>query len=365
MQCDVFNVAPVKKLSVRWYKGNTKVITQTFDNLTVYPVNTSSVITLHADRDDHGSLIWCEAAMTWLGSDRHANRSQAYKMEVLCMFLMPSYLSYTVLSCLFYLSCDIWRIPHLSSVPPTFPNATDEELKLRDRSPLLLNCTASGNPAPAYSWRFPDPIQVTFMNETANRPVLMPVLQLPGVYTCMVWNSQGKTTKAFTVIEPESKTFTLNPASFPLYIYSYSICIFCVHHSIIPSCCCFQQVATVGPLLLFYWPCFSLYSLFWPVVFIRNSIEPLIRPQGLNKWAETGNITRTPISRRGPYHLCSHSGRIRGCGGLAHPRRPLFRYTRRYVCFQQRQLSERTAYFLRTCMRLTVLKINSTWRCLF
>lgn len=107
MQCDVFNVAPVKKLSVHWYKGNTKVITQTFDNLTVYPVNTSSVITLHADRDDHGSLIWCEAAMTLLGSDRHANQSQAYKMEVLCMFLMPSYLSNTILSCLFYLSCGI------------------------------------------------------------------------------------------------------------------------------------------------------------------------------------------------------------------------------------------------------------------
>lgn len=105
MRCDVFNVAPVKKLLVRWYKGNTIVSTETFDDPTVYPVNTSSVFTLLADRDDHGSLIWCEAAMTfWIGTDRPANRSEAYKTEVLCMFSVPSHLRNTVLSCLFYLS---------------------------------------------------------------------------------------------------------------------------------------------------------------------------------------------------------------------------------------------------------------------
>lgn len=87
MRCDVFNVAPVNKLSVHWYKGNTNVGTETFGNPTVYPVNTSSVFTLLADRDDHGSLIWCEAAITLqTGTDRPANRSEAYRMDVLCMF---------------------------------------------------------------------------------------------------------------------------------------------------------------------------------------------------------------------------------------------------------------------------------------
>lgn len=144
-------------------------------------------------------------------------------------------------------SCGIPTIPHLSSVPPTFPNGTEEELELPDGSPLLLNCTASGNPAPAYSWRFPDPVQLTFMNETTNQPVLKPVLQFPGVYTCTVWNSQGSTTKAFTVVEPESKTFPLKlPSSF------VSIRVFCLGRSVVPPCCCFQQVATVGPPLPFY-----------------------------------------------------------------------------------------------------------------
>lgn len=98
MRCDVFNVAPVKNLLVHWYKGNTIISTHTFDDLTVYPVNKSSAITLLADRGDHGMLIWCEATMSiWLRTELPANRSQAYKMEVLCMFLMASYLSNTVL----------------------------------------------------------------------------------------------------------------------------------------------------------------------------------------------------------------------------------------------------------------------------
>lgn len=102
MQCDVFNVAPVKKLSVHWYKGSMIFSTQTFDNPSVSPVNASSVVTVLADGGDHGRLIWCEASMDlWLGTDHPANQSQAYKMEVLCMSLMSSYLTHAVLSCLF------------------------------------------------------------------------------------------------------------------------------------------------------------------------------------------------------------------------------------------------------------------------
>lgn len=154
----------------------------------------------------------------------------------------------------FYSSCGIPIIPRLSSVPPTFPGGgTEEELELPDGSPLLLNCTAWGNPSPAYSWRFPDPTQLTFMNETTNGPVLEPVLQLPGVYTCTVRNSQGSATKTFTVVEPESKTFPPNPASSFVSIWFF----FCLCRSIIPPCCCFQQVAAVGPPLPFYRPCFS------------------------------------------------------------------------------------------------------------
>lgn len=93
MQCDVFNVAPVNKLSVHWYKGSKRVITVTFSDTTLSPVNKSSVLTLSAHGDDHEQSIWCEAALIFgPGTDIPASRSQAYKMEVLCRFLILSYL---------------------------------------------------------------------------------------------------------------------------------------------------------------------------------------------------------------------------------------------------------------------------------
>ncbi|XP_056869926.1 cell adhesion molecule 3-like [Takifugu flavidus] len=172
MRCDVFNVAPVNKLSVRWYKGSERVKTETFPGTTLKPVSESSVLTLSAHRDDHEQSIWCEAALTFgPGTDIPASQSQAYKMEVL--------------------------------FPPAFSNATDEEHELRDGSPLILNCNASGNPAPVYRWTFPDPIQLMIRNQTTHLPVLMPIPELPGVYKCKVSNSLGTAIKSFTVIEPE------------------------------------------------------------------------------------------------------------------------------------------------------------------
>lgn len=98
MQCDVFNVAPVNRLSVHWYKGSSRVYTETFSDTTVNPVNKSSVLNLSAHRDDHEQSIWCEAALIFgPGTDTLASQSQAYKMEVLCRFLILSYLLNAVL----------------------------------------------------------------------------------------------------------------------------------------------------------------------------------------------------------------------------------------------------------------------------
>lgn len=98
MRCDVFNVAPVNRLSVHWYKGSTRVRTVTFSDTAVKPVNISSVQNLPVYRDDHEQPIWCEAALILgPGTDIPASRSQAYKMDVLCRFLILSYLINAVL----------------------------------------------------------------------------------------------------------------------------------------------------------------------------------------------------------------------------------------------------------------------------
>lgn len=89
MRCDVLNVAPVKNLFLHWYKGNTLINISVFNEPAAHPVNASAAITLLADGGDHGRSILCEAVMYFSrhGAKRLASRSQAYKMEVLCMFL--------------------------------------------------------------------------------------------------------------------------------------------------------------------------------------------------------------------------------------------------------------------------------------
>lgn len=103
MQCNVFNVAPVNSLHIRWYKGTEILATKTFDDTTLTPVNKLSVLTLVAHRDDHERFIWCEAALIFgVGTDPPPSPSQAFKFEVLCKFLALSYLTNIVLFILLY-----------------------------------------------------------------------------------------------------------------------------------------------------------------------------------------------------------------------------------------------------------------------
>lgn len=101
--------------------------------------------------------------------------------------------------------------------PPAFPNDADEELKLSADGEVTLNCTAAGNPVPAYSWQFPHEIQQTSEKKNANQPVV--TIQLAGTYPCTVSNSQGRATKVFTVIQERSKLLQLHFfISTPLFI---------------------------------------------------------------------------------------------------------------------------------------------------
>ncbi|CAK6971170.1 uncharacterized protein LOC128379280 [Scomber scombrus] len=61
LTCDVGSVAPVKYLTVRWYKGDTIINTTTFDNPSKEPVEQRSVFSLIPTRQDKGVKFRCEA----------------------------------------------------------------------------------------------------------------------------------------------------------------------------------------------------------------------------------------------------------------------------------------------------------------
>ncbi|XP_068435047.1 cell adhesion molecule 3-like [Clinocottus analis] len=169
IQCDIVNVAPVRNLSVHWHKGDSVLYTETFDGSSQSPVNATSVFNLTARRGDDETRIWCEAQLDLPTPvpDLHAIKSEFHDVIVL--------------------------------YAPAFVEPNNETLELSAASKLVLNCTAAGKPTPAYSWRSPWPVQRT--NHKENQSVLAPSIQRPGTYECTASNSQGSTTKYFTVTE--------------------------------------------------------------------------------------------------------------------------------------------------------------------
>lgn len=63
LRCDIKNVAPLRKLVVRWYKGNETVKTETFHDSRKNPVNVSSTHNITPRRFEDEVKYRCEAEL--------------------------------------------------------------------------------------------------------------------------------------------------------------------------------------------------------------------------------------------------------------------------------------------------------------
>ena len=87
LQCDIINIAPVRNLTVIWYKEHKAIHWQSYDNLTsVTPVNESSTLTVTPGRDDNGIQVYCETQMNLGPSGPNPLRSKPHSMTVYCEF---------------------------------------------------------------------------------------------------------------------------------------------------------------------------------------------------------------------------------------------------------------------------------------
>lgn len=171
LSCHVVDVAPAEDLRVCWYKGNYMVLIDDYKDRGPVPVNITSFYKFIVDRENNGMKIWCEATLKFnsIEPDPPAMPSKAHEMVVL--------------------------------YPPTFIKSSNETVELRSGKTLALNCTATGNPAPVYSWDFPALIQETIKKENVTEVVWTPTFLLPGEYSCTASNSHGESTKYFSVVE--------------------------------------------------------------------------------------------------------------------------------------------------------------------
>uniref|UniRef100_A0AAY5F6L0 Ig-like domain-containing protein n=1 Tax=Electrophorus electricus TaxID=8005 RepID=A0AAY5F6L0_ELEEL len=63
LQCDVQNVAPVHRLTVKWYKGQTLLTDTFFNDPTKTPVNRFATLQISPSRADDAADYWCEAEL--------------------------------------------------------------------------------------------------------------------------------------------------------------------------------------------------------------------------------------------------------------------------------------------------------------
>ncbi|KAK5913883.1 hypothetical protein CgunFtcFv8_008369 [Champsocephalus gunnari] len=130
---------------------------------------------VEGERGYNGAQVWCEANMLFSPPVQSLPKIQSKPQKLIVLY------------------------------SPTFTKPENETFELSARNKIMLNCTATGNPMPVYSWGFAHPIQQTKKNDS--QLILTPSIRLPGTYNCTASNTQGSSTKYFTVIEaPRNRT---------------------------------------------------------------------------------------------------------------------------------------------------------------
>ncbi|KAJ8389089.1 hypothetical protein AAFF_G00122950 [Aldrovandia affinis] len=168
LQCEIENIAPVRNLTVKWYKGETLENQTSYEDLTKTPVNVSSTLLITPTSTDDGEQYSCVAELE-LGPEGPEpppeDKSEPLSINV--------------------------------HYPPFFSNPDDEALEVtEEKEGVPLNCDAQGNPPPAFSWYSPSDHV-----EKVSQTLIISASLSPGdhVYTCTASNHLGENSKKFTV----------------------------------------------------------------------------------------------------------------------------------------------------------------------
>ncbi|GAA6084070.1 hemicentin-1, partial [Tachysurus ichikawai] len=166
LQCDVYNFAPVHLLTVNWYKGQHLVAKTSFSDSTKTPVNQSTRFHMSLNRDDDGVRYRCEAELKLSRTRAGAQTPFEVASQVLGLTVHYS--------------------PQVSSGVEIFNETTED---------IVLNCTATANPPPRYTWNS------TNLGKEFNigHPVLVLSSLSSGNYTCTASNGIGSVSKLFIV----------------------------------------------------------------------------------------------------------------------------------------------------------------------
>ncbi|KAM9346626.1 vascular cell adhesion protein 1 [Symphorus nematophorus] len=169
--CSITNVAPVRNLEVKWYRGNETVHTDKFTNTTVTPVSVSSTLRITPERDHNGMHFQCKAELQLgpKGPDVVPTEiSPPYTAVVLYKPLTPA-----------------------CSGPHT---GKEQEFSLD-----MLSCHADGNPPPTLQWYYQGGLIDASVKLSRNHS---------GTYTVKAENKLGKSSASVDITIEYGPSFT-------------------------------------------------------------------------------------------------------------------------------------------------------------
>ncbi|KAK6468837.1 vascular cell adhesion protein 1-like [Huso huso] len=171
--CQVLDVAPARYFSVKLYKGDEQLGSRSFNHdSTRFPVNESIPFPVTPTRTGNGAEYTCVAELK-LGPGgpklNPAKRSPPLKIPV---FYKPSLLS-----------------------------AAEENVEVCEGGSIVLNCSADGNPAPTYEWKYPkaDNVQEITKDGVSTVNITRASSSNDRVYECHAKNTYGVAMKNITL----------------------------------------------------------------------------------------------------------------------------------------------------------------------
>uniref|UniRef100_A0A668U5M9 Ig-like domain-containing protein n=1 Tax=Oreochromis aureus TaxID=47969 RepID=A0A668U5M9_OREAU len=176
--CDIINVAPVQHLTVRWYKNNKTIQTQSFnDTTTKMPVNESSILRIDISREEKAIEFRCEAELDF---GPHGPKLPA-----------------------------IFQTHRVSAhYAPEINTSCTVDISPLEGTNITLSCEAEGNPPPVYIWT----CDGENMLENTNSLNITRVNRNK-TCTCTATNYLGNITKTIHLhVEPRGCPLTLAPS---------------------------------------------------------------------------------------------------------------------------------------------------------
>nr|XP_055044791.1 hemicentin-1-like [Misgurnus anguillicaudatus] len=171
LQCDIMNVAP-RNLTVKWFKGETVVHNETFNNTIKIPGNVTSTLQITANRSDDGVQYRCEAELQ-LGADGPQPPPKVTSEPLnITVYFKPA--------------INGTKLPSTVSVIRGYP--------------VQLVCEAEGNPPPEISWSNDN----SSILETSNGILTLDEVSDEAFYTCTANNSVNRTIRIVKVVITEN-----------------------------------------------------------------------------------------------------------------------------------------------------------------